>query len=126
MTAPRIPSEWPTMYLVAAFGAGLERSGNGGEARRHQHCAIAALDACHRLFQRKGGRGTHYPVADNGEARARVSFGFPFRHIRRQDRRGVINRWIDGAVLCLRMTPEMGDERILAIFSAAVGAFHKS
>src|SRR5438477_1644182 len=86
---------------------------------------IAALDGGHRLFQREGGRGAQQPVADDIEARARVSFGFPLRHIRQQDRRGVINRWIDGAVLCPRMTPEMGEERILAIFSAAVDAFHK-
>src|SRR5580692_2827454 len=87
---------------------------------------MTALDGGHRLLQREGRRRAQQSVADDVEALAGLAVGFPLRHIRRQDRRGVIDWWIDGAVLCLRMTPEMGDERILAIFSAAVGTFHKA
>ena len=112
-------------HMVAAFEAGLQRRGDRGEARRHQHRAIAALDGRHRLFEREGGRRAEQTVADDVEARARVALGLPLGHVRRQDRRGVIDWRIDGAVLRLRMTPEMGEERILAIFSAAVAALHK-
>src|SRR6201993_4052580 len=87
---------------------------------------MTALDGGHRLLQREGRRRAQQSVADDVEALAGLAVGFPLRHIRRQDRRGVIDWWIDGAVLCLRMTPEMGEERILAIFSAAAAAFHKA
>src|SRR5262249_5057167 len=49
----------------------------------------------------------------------------PFSHIRRQDRRGVVDGRVDGAVMRLRMTPDMCEKRILAVFLGPTLVLHK-
>src|SRR5260370_28677319 len=50
----------------------------------------------------------------------------PLGHVPREDRRGVIDGRVDRAVLRLRVAPEMGQQRVLAIIARPVVIFHVS
>src|SRR6516165_177815 len=86
---------------------------------------MAAFKRRQCLFERESGWRAEQPVAHHIEARLWVAFPLPFGHVRGKNRRGVINWWVDGAMLPLRMAPEMGEERVLAIMPRPTVALHK-
>src|SRR5437870_758013 len=94
---PIMASEWPTMYLVPAWiersqawSKGLKYS---GEARLHGDRAMRALDGGDRVLQRLLRRRAVAAVAEAFERHAVLEL----LHGRGEDRRGVIDGWIDDA-----------------------------
>src|SRR5271166_989703 len=86
---------------------------------------MAAFDRRQCLFERESGRRAEQTVTHHVEPRLRVALGFPFGHIRRQDRRSVIDWRVDGTVLAFGVAPEMSQERILAVIPWRAITLHK-
>src|SRR5262249_21184288 len=95
------------------------------KARGHQHSAITTFNRRQSLLERKSGGRAEQTVAHYIEARLRVALLFPLGHVRRQNRRSVVDWGIDGAILYFRMTPEMGQERVLAVIPWPTITLHR-
>src|SRR5215468_11433347 len=86
---------------------------------------MAALDRRQRLFERKSRRRAQQSVAHHIKTLARIALGLPLGHIRRKDRRGMINGRVDSAVMGVWMTSEMRQQRVLAIFAGTIVILHE-
>src|SRR5215469_6382734 len=86
---------------------------------------MAALDRRQRLFERKSRRRAQQSVAHHIKTLARIALGLPLGHVRRKDRRGVINGRVDSAVMGVRMTSEMRQQCVLAIFAGSIVILHE-